>query len=274
LLENNQARTLGLLSHYLGLTLFELGELSEATKWVDSALSCAERTGNGLHAAKRTALLGAVRASRGHLEQAERCFADAEAKLVGTPPWAEVARVQRGHLHLSRARRARGAGDVGLAAQERTLAEGCLRVADGPTRASSDDLRIVARILERALLEDARGDEPEAPPPTAVLRLGEGLSWFSLTGGERVDLSRRPVIRSLLGALAEHHEAHPGTMMEREALIARAWPGEHYAPQAHMNRLHVALSTLRSLGLRGLLERSERGYRLDPRVELLRAASE
>jgi hypothetical protein len=161
---------------------------------------------------------------------------------------------------------------VVLDAQERTLAEGCLRVADTPARASSDDLRIAARILERALLAD--GSSEVAPgveaPPSSALILGEGLRWFSVAGGERVDLARRPLLRSLLGALAEQHEVAPGEVLERATLIAHAWPGERYNPEVHVNRLHVALSTLRSLGLRELLERSERGYRLDRRVELHR----
>jgi tetratricopeptide (TPR) repeat protein len=270
--ETGQSRTREVLSSYLALGLFEAGELAEAEQWLDYALGRAQRTQNALHSGNHGALLGAVLASRGQLEPAERCFAEAEAGLVGLSPWAEVARVHRGHLHLARARRARGAGNVVLDAQERTLAEGCLRVADTPARASSDDLRIAARILERALLAD--GSSEVAPgveaPPSSALILGEGLRWFSVAGGERVDLARRPLLRSLLGALAEQHEVAPGEVLERATLIAHAWPGERYNPEVHVNRLHVALSTLRSLGLRELLERSERGYRLDRRVELHR----
>ena len=87
-----------------------------------------------------------------------------------------------------------------------------------------------------------------------------------------MDLARRPLLRGHLGALAEQHEARPGVVVERAVLIARAGPGERYNPDVHVNRLNVALSTLRTLGLRELLERSERGYRLDPRVEVHRMA--
>lgn len=271
--ETGQTRTREVLSSYVALSLLEAGELVEAEQWLGYALSSAQRTHNVLHSANHSALLGAVAASRGQLEQAERSFAEAELGLRGLSPWAEVARVHRGHLHLARARRARAEGQVVVREQELTLAEGCLRVADSPTRLSSDDLRIAARILERALLGATQVDTPpsEVPARTALM-LGDGLRWFSVAGGERVDLARRPLLRSLLGALAEQHEARPGAVVERPALIARAWPGERYNPEVHVNRLNVALSTLRTLGLRELLERNERGYRLDPRIEVHRMA--
>jgi hypothetical protein len=51
-------------------------------------------------------------------------------------------------------------------------------------------------------------------------------------------------------------------------LIQHAWPGERFNAEVHGNRLHVALSTLRGLGLRELLERTAHGYRIRPSTVL------
>ena len=47
-----------------------------------------------------------------------------------------------------------------------------------------------------------------------------------------------------------------------------AAPGERPLHEAGRNRLYVALSMLRKLGLRALIERDEAGYRLDPTIPL------
>ncbi len=49
-------------------------------------------------------------------------------------------------------------------------------------------------------------------------------------------------------------------------LIQSAWPDERLIPKAARNRLHVALSTLRTLGLRELILSTAGGYMLDPAI--------
>ncbi len=51
-------------------------------------------------------------------------------------------------------------------------------------------------------------------------------------------------------------------------LLAAGWPGEKVLPFAGRNRVHVALTTLRGMGLRDVLLSDGDGYHLDPSVPL------
>jgi hypothetical protein len=55
--------------------------------------------------------------------------------------------------------------------------------------------------------------------------------------------------------------------------LAYAWPGERMTAEAAANRMKVALSTLRKLGLRSLIQRTDDGYLLDPRSPFVLEAS-
>ncbi|MCB9665130.1 MAG: helix-turn-helix domain-containing protein [Alphaproteobacteria bacterium] len=87
---------------------------------------------------------------------------------------------------------------------------------------------------------------------------------------EPVDLSRRPVARRLVQALVAHRVEVPGGVLSASALREAGWPGERMSPEAASNRLHVHLSRLRSLGLEGLLEHVDGGWRLRPDVAIRR----
>jgi len=59
-----------------------------------------------------------------------------------------------------------------------------------------------------------------------------------------------------------------GIPVERGTLIQAGWPDECIEPTASINRLNVALSNLRSLGLREFLLRRGRGYLIDPELSI------
>ncbi len=69
--------------------------------------------------------------------------------------------------------------------------------------------------------------------------------------------------------LATKRADEPSEITSPEALIAAVWPGEHIAPNAAKNRLHVALSALRKAGLAEIIQRVDGGYRLDPEIAIL-----
>lgn len=271
--DTGQTRTREVLTFYLGLSALELGLLDPAEACFLEAQERAAWTLNGLHGAIYGLLLAVLMATRDELAAAEQGFAQAERALLGRAPWSEVGRVYRGHLHLARARAAQAAGRIADREEELCLAQGCLAIAGSRTAASSDDLRIAARILERALSSQAGLSAAPAPAlsrgPPALL-LGADSEWFSVAGAPRVDLSRRPLLRRLLSTLATQYERAPDEVVEPQTLIREAWPKEQYNAEVHSNRLHVALSSLRTLGLREVVIRSERGYRLQPGTELHR----
>jgi hypothetical protein len=67
-------------------------------------------------------------------------------------------------------------------------------------------------------------------------------------------------------ALAEAHRDRAGAALTVDELVHVGWPGENPIPRAGTNRVYVAISTLRGLGLGPLLQRWDNGYRLDPTV--------
>lgn len=90
---------------------------------------------------------------------------------------------------------------------------------------------------------------------------------FLRLGDEEVSFSRKPVARQLLAVLVEALEAR--ATVDLDTLLAAAWPGDRGRPESARNRLYVALTALRKLGLRDVLQRNEQGWYLDPTVEIV-----
>jgi hypothetical protein len=108
----------------------------------------------------------------------------------------------------------------------------------------------------------------EAPRPSAAIRLGPDGDWLASPDGARHELGPRRALRRIVLALATRRLQQPGATLPLEALLEAGWPGERPLPEAGANRVYVALSTLRKMGLAESLERHGDGYRLDPAVPL------
>lgn len=92
--------------------------------------------------------------------------------------------------------------------------------------------------------------------------------WYSTPEGTRHDLERRKTLGRVLTALLLARRDEPGRALSVADLLASAWPEEKLLPRAGANRVYVAVTTLRKMGLRDLLVRSDSGYLLDPEVQL------
>ena len=92
---------------------------------------------------------------------------------------------------------------------------------------------------------------------------------FRLGDDDVVSLAQRPLLARLLLTLARARIANPGVPLSGERLAEAVWPGERMLPAARKNRLHVAIATLRSLGLRPVLQSSAAGYRVDRDVAVV-----
>ena len=103
------------------------------------------------------------------------------------------------------------------------------------------------------------------------MNVGTDGGWFCLLDGTRVDLSTRRVLRLLLVALVERHLSQPGTAQPVDTLVGLVWPAERIRPDCARNRLYVAVSTLRSLGLAEVVIRRPDGYLIDPAVVVTRS---
>lgn len=130
----------------------------------------------------------------------------------------------------------------------------------GPAAARVLDGRAPHRLITLARDVLAGGDAAFAPrvedrllaalarrTPSRVVVAGDG-AWFVGPDGARVDIAGRRVLSRVLGCLAE-----ASGPLSVDAICARVWPGEHLVGESGTRRVHVAISTLRGLGLRAAI---------------------
>lgn len=101
-----------------------------------------------------------------------------------------------------------------------------------------------------------------------VLAAAHDGTWF-LFRGRYVDLSARRVLSRVLMALLHARLATPGRCLPPTELVAAVWPDERMQVSSAVNRLRVALSTLRRFGLREVLCSRDGGVLLDTSIEVL-----
>src|SRR5512140_2772821 len=116
------------------------------------------------------------------------------------------------------------------------------------------------------------GDEPKEMP--CPLRLAPAARWICPPGGVFQDLRERHAVRRLLHKLVDHQRDAPGRGLCLAELREAGWPGERMLPDAAANRIYVAMTQLRKLGLKAWLKRSEEGYFLDPALPVDRMSHE
>ena len=128
------------------------------------------------------------------------------------------------------------------------------------------DIEGFRRWVSAQLSDPERLDD--GPPSTdqPCIRVGHEAAWVETPNRIRHTLRARRPLRRLLLALAVAHRDQPGTAVSVDRLLEAGWPGESPMPEAAMNRVYVAISTLRKLGLADTLQRWDGGYRLDPNV--------
>ena len=69
-------------------------------------------------------------------------------------------------------------------------------------------------------------------------------------------------------ALANAWRTTPGRSLDVAELIEAGWPGERPIYEAARNRVYVLVSRLRKLGVSGVLENYDEGYRFRPSVRV------
>ena len=130
--------------------------------------------------------------------------------------------------------------------------------------------RIALRTLQRALEAAAA----ELPADDETLLVDRDRRSIRIPGRVRwVRFGRQAVLWRLLLELCEARLRGPGQPLAADALIAAGWPGQSLLPTAAQNRLHVAVNSLRKLGLRALIVTRDDGYLLTPSVRVRWVAS-
>ena len=90
------------------------------------------------------------------------------------------------------------------------------------------------------------------------------MSWFAVDGEPRVPTERLRSGRRILQALVLRPE--PLSLHE---LFAIGWPGERATAESMQNRVYVAITRLRKLGLNGCIVSTEGGWQIAPEVDLV-----
>jgi predicted ATPase len=192
------------------------------------------------------AALGCAEAFRGRHDAARVAFESAHAASVGAV--RDAIGVAEGIIESLHAAAERARGNAKVAHELETSARTRLRTISG----KDDDARLFARILARTLA-------PQSGRPIVQVN-GHA---FVTASGERVDLAAFPLLGRLVRALA----ASPREPVSIEELVTTAWPDEKMAHTSAQNRLRVAMSRLRRMGLP--LNAKEGGYALSGDVQIV-----
>jgi predicted ATPase/tetratricopeptide (TPR) repeat protein len=269
-----------------GLTLQAMGNFDGARAEFEAALRLSRETGFIHSQGECFCYLGLLDVEEGRYEAALDCFDEAERLL---PPSAHeralalvvraVADAALGRVDSARTRlaesleRTRTMSDTAhepiamlalvvdlvlsrtARSKERAMAAwNAVAALDGLRGSPSFARRFAERLLRSARRDAVRIEDS--------LVIGGQAAWFELPGGSRHSLEHRPVLRSLLWHLVRFRMREPTQPVPRDRLVELVWPNEKMGSQAAVNRLNVALSSLRSLGFKAHLVAEAGGIRL------------
>jgi predicted ATPase len=256
------------------VTLQLLGEPAAAARGAGEAALLSEAAGSAT-AAALCAVVGAQAAFLARLDGVADALdrAAAVAERYDVAELRELVAVTRALIALAEGM---DADTAGLRPAAQALIDGlALRVVEGGGAGAVDPVapwedafgsRQIGALLA-VMAEQVHARAGGAEPPAPTLALTADASRLDGPDG-RVDLATRPVLRRVILALVDTHQAAPGEAVTHEVLIARGWPDERILPDAARRRLQVSISMLRRLGLKQVIETVPEGYRLLPSTRL------
>ncbi len=119
--------------------------------------------------------------------------------------------------------------------------------------------------IQRLITQDEVSSQLSA---RVVLEVASDGSWFRVQPQEPQRLGSRAPLRRVLLCLIDHADRNEACDVWR--LLEAGWPGERVDPEAGANRVYAAVSTLRRMGLRSVIERFDAGYRISPDAQIER----
>lgn len=293
----------GVVRGNLAIIEQESGELDAALLDLKRAITCLRAVSDRPFEAQLLGYLGAVHHERGQLTMARDSYTRAlevlsevrdirqegvflAARAAATVAGGELdsARLGQAQNDLEMAaRRTRTVGDAALEATvavhtaQVSLAEGLARAANGDRSRLEEAMREVSRVLEIGRKHRDRSDDLrfamrmlKRAIPVEQLEIAVGGTWFRAPSSSVVHLVSRPTLMRVLDTLAKWRVESPGTPLSVETILQHGWPGERVMLKAGENRVRVAITTLRNLGLRGVLVHRDSGHLLDECVPMSR----
>ena len=221
------------------------------------------------------AMLGSLEADLGNISGAEEHIAKAIAMLDGLHHlrYLAAARLCEQHIELAKAKAelAMGAAlDAVMIDSIRARVDEIVEeTTDGSLLGRSADVRLAMALVHVRLEEAADPESALAPHEIEqTVRIAPDGRWFRLPTGEYVSLHRRRSLRLVMQSLAKASIESPDNPLTVEELQEAGWPGERMRPDAGARRVYTALWTLRKLGLREILVRTDIGYYLNGRIKV------
>jgi predicted ATPase len=245
-------------SRLRGLTAAMLGE--DPAPYLEASLSLARRAAHDDAEGAASAMLGLTFHGRGASGEARALLKRAQLTHDRLEPELAAAAL----LALSRIEEAVGRADPSLLEQARARP-----VRDPQLAAQLGTTAVTGAYLAVGSLSAPAAASPSlaSARPRQALLLDADASYFSIDGAPLIDLSRRRPLRRLLAHLA----AHADQSVAWDALLEVGWPGEKMRADAGAHRVRVAISTLRKMGLSGIVLTDEDGYRVRADVRILPA---
>jgi predicted ATPase len=234
---------------------FELaGSFVEASPVLEAAASAAGEIGDSTLTTLLAGYLAVARAARGdHAAAGEALRRGGHTADAGARRSLEI---QTAHVALLEARDG-GDRDATRAALRRARAV-LSELAASPR---GEHPRLAALLLERTVL-------PLAPPADALV-VTPSRDRVRLPGGPWIDVSGRPAVQRIVGALVDARLRAPGEPVPLDVLVQAGWPDERLVARAGANRLRVLLASLRGQGLRDVLQSLRGGYLLAASVNVV-----
>ena len=232
---------------YLGVIALESDDLERADSLLEEARAFLSEARDRRYASLYASFQAVVRARRGDARGARELLAATSAELQQPDPFVVVVEITRLLSELA------ANGDAAAAVTSAAAIQ-----------ATTIDQRVARRILRRAIAARAApgaGVGATLAADGSALRIGSNGSWIELPGGARVDCTGRRA--PILALLARERIASPGRIVPAGELIAAGWPGQRSVGESSKNRLRVALTGLRKLGLGDVIVSSRGGYALD-----------
>lgn len=260
----------GAFEGYLGVCRRDQGDLPAARRHLERATSVLQKVADNRFAAYFQAHLAGVLAELNLFDAAALAMARAKERCLLIKDEAMVAavEVQSELLHALLARR-EGRGPDFERLKKHLGDRRTHEAADGRQLwVTNVDFLLSLRTALRALGAPVEVVRPETLPGNFSVALAKRGEWFECSAGERVQLAKRPALCRLLARLAQVHLERPGGGVPVDELLEHCWPAERMQYQAGLNRLRVAVATLRKLGLTAFIETTEEGYRISPRTVL------
>ncbi len=260
----------GVFTGYLGTVHHAALDRERAAALYRDAVALLDGAGDARYLSIFLGHLGAAEAGLGRRAAALAAFSRGRDLLdgLGDELLLVAHTLHEGHLEL-----AQGATDAVRARMDAALGKGHQTGGDlaATPAGRSDEVRFAIALLELALDEMGGEDEPRAEEmggtDDALVVSADGRS-FRPPGGETVHLGRRKAPRLILLELVRRRLEGEGGLGVYD-LMDVGWPGEILHPESGSNRVYVAITTLRNLGLREVLVHRDDGYTLDPAVAVV-----